>query len=148
MTLYQTQYSTLFHQSGKNPETIPLELLNSFIRSISHLRCYDFVPIQLVLCSMPNDPSRWRTLESFTGNVVVHDIYIPPSTYILNHLLNRLYHLPEENNDKTFPMIPSKEVLRNLRMQFNDFHGSIRSFLNQMKSALAHHFARKGKSIF
>jgi hypothetical protein len=86
-------------------------------------------------------------LESFTGNVVVQDIHVPPSTDLLNHLLNRLYHIPQGKDDKTYPILPSKDILRNLCVQFNDFHGSILSFLHQLKSALAHHFARKGQSI-
>jgi hypothetical protein len=140
-----TSLSLLFY--WKNPEIIPLETLNSFIASVSHLRDNDFVPIQLVICSMSYSPSRWRMLESFTGNVVVQDIHVPPSTDLLNHLLNRLYHIPQGKDDKTYPILPSKDILRNLCVQFNDFHGSILSFLHQLKSALAHHFARKGQSI-
>jgi len=135
---------------SKNPETIPLDILNQFITCISHLRCHDLVPIQLVLCSMAYDPSRWHSLECFTGNVVVKDIHVPSSTEVLNHFLDCLSSIPNEANDDDviFPIILSKEVLLNLRGQFNDFHGSIVSFLYQMKSALAHHFARKGKDPF
>ena len=114
---------------------------------MSHLRSNDFVPVELVLCSTMYDPSRWRGLESFNGNVAVQDIRVPSSRHILNQLCYRLYHVPNENNDKTFPIIPSKEVISILRAQFNDYHGSIISFLHQMKFAMAHHFSRKGTSM-
>jgi hypothetical protein len=115
---------------------------------MSHLRYYDLVPIGLVLCSISYDSSRWRSLECFTGNIVVQDIHVPPSIDLLNYFLHRLYHLPQGKDDTNYPILPSKEVLENLRSQFNDYHGSIISFLHLMKSALAHHFARKGKSTF
>lgn len=63
--------------------------------------------------------------------------------------IERLY---SHNNDKgtnkslNLPIIPSKDVMKALRYEFEYNHRSIVCFLNQLKMALAHHFVRQGKS--
>jgi hypothetical protein len=121
-----------------------MDTFDTLIRSMSYLRSNAFVPIHVVLCSTSFDPSRWRQLEAFNNDVVVHDIYVPSSSSIFNQLIARLYHIPKENSDHSFPLIPTKEILTLLRAQYHDFHGSVVTCVHEMKVALAHHFARKG----
>jgi len=135
----------------ENPEIMPILSTDAFIGTISTLRSHSGVPISLALLSISEDLQQNRlsllSTHSIDGEagVQVRDFHTPSSAAILDRLLEKFYSTI--GGPFNLPVILSPPVLRKMRASFHDNHGSVVTFVQETKMALAHHFSTEGSFL-
>lgn len=137
----------------ENPELIPSESINVFISILSEMRCVHGIPIGLVFFSISKELiqkdliSNQLDLSSLNGQVgvVIREFDSVSSNVLVDDLMERLFGNENTHTCPNLPIIPSKKVMEKMFHEFKYNHGSVVSFMNQLKMALAHHFAMPGK---
>lgn len=135
----------------ENPEIMPILSTDAFIGIISSLRSHSGVPISLALLSISEDLQQNRlsllSTHSIDGEagVQVRDFHTHGSAAMLDRLLEKFYSTID--GPFNLPVILSPPVLRKMRASFHDNHGSVLTFVREMKMALAHHFSTEGSFL-
>lgn len=131
----------------KNPEIMPLSSIDSLTGTMSMLRSHSGVPISLILISISknllecNKLSILNSLDGQVGAEVCH-FHTASSGDMLDCLLNKLYL--NIDGPYNLPILLSNSIIRKIHASFHDNHGSIVSFVQEMRMALAHHFCKEG----
>jgi hypothetical protein len=135
----------------ENPEATPSETLGAFMNSITELRSIEGVPISMIMCSSYQGlvETKLSSLESFAmggrAGVVIESFDLLPKACVYDEFVSTLYLKPSENR---YSILFSGDLLHSVREDYYLHHNSLAEVYLQFKSALAHHFVKRGGFFF
>jgi hypothetical protein len=131
----------------ENPESTPSETLSAFMNSITNLRSIEGVPISMIMCSTYQGlvENKLSALTPYAmggrAGVVIESFDLFQKANVYDEFVSTLYM---ESTENRYPILMSGDLLHSMREDYYLHHNSIAQVYVQFKSALAHHFVKRG----